>query len=244
VQEAGMKHMNTNEIIVGSRVRGNMGDMAALEASIAERGMLQPIGVTAERELIFGARRLLAAKSLGLAEVPVRVIDVDAEDPAAALKIERDENEVRRDFSPMEKAEIARRIEMALGRRHGGDRRSNQGGTRSTLNEVGKSRDIAAKAVGWSGRQYEKAKAVADSGDDELVAAVDSGAKSVGAAYNEVKQRTAPRNDKPLVFKIRLNADLIESEANSLVSAAGHDAALSFAHALIRACGHSVEIDQ
>jgi hypothetical protein len=242
VQEAGMKHMNTDEIIVGPRVRGNMGDMAALEASIAERGMLQPIGVTAERELIFGARRLLAAKNLGLAEVPVRVIDVDAEDPAAALKIERDENEVRRDFSPMEKAEIARRIEMALGKRHGGDRRSNQAGTRSDLK--GETRDIAAKAVGWSGRQYEKAKAVADSGDDELVAAVDSGAKSVGAAYNEVRQRTAPRNDKPLVFKIRLNADLIESEANSLVSAAGHDAALSFAHALIRACGHSVEIDQ
>ena len=58
---------------------------------------------------------------------------------------------------PLEKVEIARRIEEAMAGRHGGARDKNL-----PLDEKpkGKSADIAAKAVGWSGEQYRKAKAV------------------------------------------------------------------------------------
>ena len=64
-----------------------------------------------------------------------------------------------------ERVEIARRIEEALAGRQGGDRSS---GKCLPLESEGKSTDIAAKSVGWSGETYRKAKKVIDSGDEAL----------------------------------------------------------------------------
>jgi ParB family chromosome partitioning protein len=48
-----------------------MGDLSALAASIAEVGLLQPIGVSADGELVFGERRLRACRDLlGWTEIP------------------------------------------------------------------------------------------------------------------------------------------------------------------------------
>jgi len=65
-----------------------------------------------------------------------------------------------------ERVEIARRIEVALAGRHGGDNTKTQ--TFAPCSERGMSRDIAAKSVGWSGETYRKAKKVIDSGDEAL----------------------------------------------------------------------------
>ncbi|WP_421621333.1 hypothetical protein [Alkalilimnicola ehrlichii] len=87
---------------------------------------------------------------------------------AAALKIERDENDVRKDFTPSEKVAIAQRIEEAMAGRHGGDRKS-RGNDLPLDAPKGKSADIAADAVGWSGETYRQAKAVVESGDKEAM---------------------------------------------------------------------------
>ena len=69
---------------------------------------------------------------------------------------------IRRDFTPSEKVEIARKIEEAMGGRHG----SNQYAAKEDVQHVApaqcgeKSRDIAAEAVGMSGEHYRRAKAV------------------------------------------------------------------------------------
>lgn len=53
--------------------------------------------------------------------------------------------------------EISRRIEEALGNRHG--QRTDLGNALPKLTTpTGKSADIAAEAVGWSGEQYRRAK--------------------------------------------------------------------------------------
>ena len=52
-----------SQIKIGKRHRKALGDLAALAASI-ESGLLQPIGVTPEMDLIWGYRRLLAYRDI------------------------------------------------------------------------------------------------------------------------------------------------------------------------------------
>lgn len=154
--------MKIADIKIGSRARQVTGWLDDLQRSIDALGVLQPIGVTPSNELIFGYRRLMACKALGFEEIPARVIDVNADDPVTALRMEQAENEVRKDFTASEKVEIARRIEEALGNRHGGARDKSL--PLEDDKPQGKSADLAAESVGWSGETYRKAKSVVDSG--------------------------------------------------------------------------------
>ena len=67
-----------NAIVVGTRHRKDMGDIASLAASMAELGLLQPIVIRPDGRLIAGERRLRAAKLLGWTAFPVTVVDLDA----------------------------------------------------------------------------------------------------------------------------------------------------------------------
>ena len=66
------------DIMVGTRHRREMGDIAGLAASMAELGLLQPIVVRPDGTLIAGERRLRAAEQLGWTHIPVSVVDLDA----------------------------------------------------------------------------------------------------------------------------------------------------------------------
>lgn len=53
------------QINVGERFRKDLGDIKSLADSIAELGLLQPIALSENYELVAGQRRLEARKSLG-----------------------------------------------------------------------------------------------------------------------------------------------------------------------------------
>jgi ParB family chromosome partitioning protein len=61
------------DIRVGKRHRRDLGDIAALAASMASIGLLHPIVVTPDGLLICGERRLRAAKLLGWTTIPVTI---------------------------------------------------------------------------------------------------------------------------------------------------------------------------
>ena len=65
-------------IFVGERRRKDLGDIDGLAASIAEIGVLRPIVINSQGELIAGERRLGAVQQLGWADVPVTVVDIAA----------------------------------------------------------------------------------------------------------------------------------------------------------------------
>ena len=108
------------EIVVSAKpIRRRMDDesVAELSASIASQGLLQPLQVrrlraggasaTASFELVFGCRRLIAAKAAGLEEVPCIVRDYgDSE----ALQTAIIENVQRADLTPLEEAELIARL--------------------------------------------------------------------------------------------------------------------------------------
>ena len=79
-------------------------DLAELASSLQEHGLVQPIVVraTGDRyQLIAGQRRLAAARKLGWAKVPVRVLDVDDRQMSEIAIVE---NLQRRDLDALEKA--------------------------------------------------------------------------------------------------------------------------------------------
>ena len=81
-----MMEVDINEIVVQNRIRQNNGWLDSLERSIEQVGVLQPIGITVDKHLIFGGRRLQACKNLGLKTIPVRIFDIAADDPITALR--------------------------------------------------------------------------------------------------------------------------------------------------------------
>lgn len=178
-----MSQHNTDEVlvadvIVGKRFRQDLGDINALAGSIDEIGLLQPIGITSSLELIFGQRRLEAAKQLGWEHIPARIIDI-----GAIVQGEFHENEFREDFTPSERVAITDALRTYC---HGGDRKSsaNEGENQNDKCRfdpvpVGE----AAKKAGFSGaREYQRAKKVTANGTPELVKAMDSGDISISDA--------------------------------------------------------------
>jgi ParB family chromosome partitioning protein len=90
--------------------------IAALAASLAERGVLQPILVRplpgARYELVAGERRWRAAQLAGLAVVPAIV---ERRDDAASLEAAIVENMAREDLNPVEEARAVAALVEELG---------------------------------------------------------------------------------------------------------------------------------
>ena len=166
--------MLIDQIKINGRARAEVGDIESLARSMKKLGQLQPIGVGADGVLVFGGRRLMAARSLGWTEIEARVIDCDA------LQAEHDENEIRKSFTVTERLAIAQRIAERL---QGRNKRPEKHGNISTLADQGATRDIAAAKAGLgSGKTLEAAQKVVEHGAPELVEAMDAGKVSIHAA--------------------------------------------------------------
>ncbi len=89
-----------DSIVVKNRIREEIGDLRNLKRSMEKHGLLNPIIVNENMELIAGFRRLQAAKELGWEYVEVKVIEgLTALDK---LEIELEENIVRKDLTHQE----------------------------------------------------------------------------------------------------------------------------------------------
>ncbi len=180
-------------ITVSSRFRQDMGDIAALAASIKELGLLQPIGIDRDHNLIFGERRLRAHQHLGLDNIQARIIEVPS-----LLQAEHDENELRKSFTPSERVAIARAIEdelKAMERRGRPKAETGQGELIESeipayLPELRgrETRDIAAERAWFeSTTTYRQAKTVVKEAVPELVAAMDRGEIAISTAAKLAK---------------------------------------------------------
>ena len=90
-------------IRVNARLRRRLGDLSELKDSMQTRGLINPVTVTADGELIAGERRLRSAQELGWAEIDVRIwrpaeglelLDVEAEENLCRLALSPGEAEL------------------------------------------------------------------------------------------------------------------------------------------------------
>ena len=134
-----IKEVLVARIKTKDRFRKDFGDLKSLSESISKHGLLQPIGITPKKQLVFGERRLRACKTiLKWKKIPTVVVDTKL---IASAQI--DENIIRKNFTVSELVGI---IDSIRGFSLGGDRRSDQfhkSGTDLTLKQ-------ACDRVGWS----------------------------------------------------------------------------------------------
>lgn len=98
-------------------IRQDPGDIETLADSIAEQGLLQPIGVIhmwgETYRVVFGHRRLEAARHLGLARIPCLLLETN---PDELLIPQLVENLQRLDLNDLEKAQAMARLRQRLER--------------------------------------------------------------------------------------------------------------------------------
>lgn len=89
--------VNIDDIIVGHRIRQDMGELEPLIDSLRRYGLLNPITIDDKNHLIAGGRRLLAAKALGWTFINANVINSTSN--IQALEMELEENNQRKEFT-------------------------------------------------------------------------------------------------------------------------------------------------
>jgi ParB-like chromosome segregation protein Spo0J len=185
------------QIVIGQRHRKDMGDLQALARSIGILGLLQPIGVTSSRHLVWGERRLKACELLGWTMIDA-VVDPSLDDILRAVKAEEDENTCRKPFTHTEGVTIADHIEsielerakarkkatQLAGRQEDGTPvfGSAESAAPKDLSSRGETRQKVAAAVGMSHDTLHKARKVVATGTPKLLKAMDEGTASVNAA--------------------------------------------------------------
>ena len=101
--------MKLDDIHIGSRLRIEYGDLEGLAESIKKYGLIHPIVVDSNNNLVAGGRRYFAVVRLGESEIETRMIGDLSETELRMLELE--ENIRRKDLTPAENSR--RLIELA-----------------------------------------------------------------------------------------------------------------------------------
>jgi N6-adenosine-specific RNA methylase IME4 len=106
--EAEQLIIKISDIKIGNRLRKKVGDVSSLAASISSNGLLHPVVIDENNELIGGARRIAAYKLLGRDMIPYRRIN-----SSNPMQAEYDENVERSNFALEDIAEIYKRVQAS-----------------------------------------------------------------------------------------------------------------------------------
>jgi ParB family chromosome partitioning protein len=184
-------------IKITERIRKEITKIDEFAEDIKRHGLLNPVTVMqigdGEYRLLAGLRRLKAAQTLGWTEIDVNVVSpADAE---AELRIEISENEQREAFTFSEKMDFARMLEEIESAK--AKERKSIGGKGGFTEDVdssphlqeGTSRDARGEKIGMRGRQYDRAKYIANNASEEVIEQLDRGERAVKPTYDELRAK-------------------------------------------------------
>jgi N6-adenosine-specific RNA methylase IME4 len=171
-----------SKIKIGSRLRKDLGDIKSLADSIQEVGLLHPIVIDSQYNLVAGLRRLEAAKKLGWKEIDCSMIDLDGYGKYAEIH----ENTHRKDFTASEINAIADYIQKTrIGHRP-------KKGAKLAPFSKGKTRDMVAKITGLSHGTIDKIRKIHEFAQKhpehgDLVEQIDNSIHKVDAVYKKIQ---------------------------------------------------------
>jgi ParB family chromosome partitioning protein len=190
-----------------------MGDLSELKASIAEKGIIEPLVVRqrgARYQIIAGERRYQAASQLGLRELPVVLRDVDDRE---IIEIALIENIQRKDLGAFEEAEAMDVLAKRCGYTH-----------EDLAKRLGKSRTSVTESLSLTAMPAEVRKlcrladisskslllqVVRQQTPEKMVALVEHLTKGGAAATREEARKAAavkPRLGRPKAFVFQYRA--------------------------------------
>lgn len=158
------KSIPLSAITINTRIRRDLGDLTSLAANIREVGLLSPIIVNEDNELLAGERRLEACKLLGYTEIAASVVSTADEEQKLAIEIA--ENQNRKSFSREELINAGIELERIEKIKAESYRKSKLKQNATVVQHVaprdekGKVRDIISKKLGISHTEYERQKYV------------------------------------------------------------------------------------
>lgn len=264
--------VDIDKIIIGKRARDQAYGLDPLERSISDNGVLHPIGIDQNYNLIFGFRRIHACKNLGMTQIPARIFTINVDDLYKRRLMEWEENIARLNLSAREQTLISMYVEEALKGRHGSNQyqakgdpdklseaqaiidAANQNSQKEDTPNLGaplrgESADIAAQAVGWSGEKQRQAKAIFTSDNEEVKQAVDNNEISVHAGYkileNMKEQNSTDRSQADTIDKrltFKITLSSPSRDARLLFSKGGKEYCTKLGVALLKKAGHKVEL--
>jgi ParB family chromosome partitioning protein len=187
-----------------------MGDLSELMASIAEKGILEPLVVRQRGErfqIIAGERRYQAAIQVGLRDLPVVIREVDESE---MLELALIENLQRKDLTPFEEAEALQGLADRCGYTHE-DLARRLGKSRTSVTEslsltqmpeeirrLCRLADISSKSL--------LLQIVRQETPEKMTALLEKIASQGGATRQQLREATAkpkPGRPKPYVFAYR-----------------------------------------
>jgi len=174
-----------DKINIGKRFREELGDIKALAESIRDVGLIHPIVVDINNQLIAGRRRLAAFEHLERKEIPVTIINIED-----IQKAEIAENVERKDFICSEMVAVKRYLEPELVAT--AEERMKEGKPSSKLDK-GRTDEKIAKYVGVGKTTLRKAETIVEAAEDdpekwgELIDEVDSDETSINAAFKKIQ---------------------------------------------------------
>jgi ParB family transcriptional regulator, chromosome partitioning protein len=187
-----------------------MGDLSELIASIAEKGIIEPLVVRPRGErfqIIAGERRYQAAVQAGLHELPVVIRDVD---DTEMLELALIENLQRKDLTPFEEAEALHGLADSCGYTH-----------EDLARRLGKSRTSVTESLALNGMPEEVRnlcrladisskslllQVVRQDTPEKMTALIEKIASQGGATRQQMREATAkPKAGRPkhYVFAFR-----------------------------------------
>lgn len=186
--------VSVDSIKVNNRIRKEFGDITSLAEDISKNGLISPIAISPDYELLAGERRLRAVKSIGLKEIEANVMSVD--DMIGKLMVEISENENRKPFTFSEKMQWAEMLRNEYEKKDG-------------FSDVKKTNDIIAKKVGIGSREkLRRCSFIKQHANESLIKALDENQLSVNAAYVQLK------NEKEKLAKANRILEKQESQAS------------------------------
>lgn len=175
--------MKISEIKIGDRFRKNLGHIDQLVQSIKEIGLLHPVVINENYELIAGQRRIEAFKKLGHEDIPATVVNLND-----IVIGEFHENAVRKGFTSREKIAIKEAIEP-IERQRAKERQGGKGYKQheSSVKSTQRSRDKVADYLETSWNTLDKLETIIKTADTNEKFAdfpdkIDSGKLSVRKA--------------------------------------------------------------
>ena len=204
--------------IKGERFRDDYGEIEELAVSIQRYGLLHPIIVDEEMNLIAGERRLKAHRLLGIEEIEVRQLKDISELERREIEIE--ENLKRKDFTWQEEVKAKREVDRIKRELYGSAIKGHGGGwsIRDTAESVGDSlgtvsRDLrlaraieefpelaseTTKDAAWKKFQRMQERIYVDALAEKVKVEIDS--KCIVCGNNEVEMRKLKAASVDLVF--------------------------------------------
>ena len=213
VDEQIVERISIDSVIVTSRTRKDFGDISSLAESISAVGLLQPIVINENNELVDGQRRILACIKLGIRQIPFYRVSLKQ-----IILGEFHANSNRKDFTSSERVVISNAVEKYL-REHSrgvGRPRSSQTADENIKDSVpspdlntdvtknyvvnlttfsGRLKDNVSRYLGVTRNTLEKEKKIINATEqnpesfDELRRRVDQKKISVDKAFHEIQKQ-------------------------------------------------------